>query len=227
MKIVIHSIMLSFLILGTGCAVKNADAKKRKSKGAASQPASLKESQEIKFDANKGGYAILAGGCFWCTEGVMEKLPGVLSAVSGYTGGKTANPTYADVAAGQTDQREAVFVTFDPKKISYEQVLDAFWKSIDPTQSDGQFADRGQQYTTAIYYISDKQRKIAEETKQKLEASKKFSKPIVTEILKANSFWRAEEYHQDYYKKKPFKYRQYFIGSGRKRFIDKTWGKDT
>lgn len=157
-------------------------------------------------------------------ESAFEKEEGVLSAVSGYTGGSKTQPSYGDVSSGQTDHVEAVLVTYDEKKLTYEELLDRFWRSIDPTQADGQFADRGPHYVTVIYYLDDDQKKKAQASKRKLAASNQFSSPIVTKLEAASPFWRAEEYHQDYYKKHPFKYRRYFIGSGRKRFLDKTWG---
>ena len=226
MKPISRIVLIVLFSCTLGCQIRSAEANGTENKSAASQPAQEKGSQEIVFDPAKDGVAILAGGCFWCTEAAMEKLPGVLSAVSGYTGGTVKNPTYGDVAAGQTDQLEAVLVTFDPKKISYAEILDAYWRSIDPTQENGQFADRGDHYKTAIFYLNDSQRKIAESSKQKMDDSKKFNRPIVTKVLSANSFWRAEDNHQDYYKKHPFKYRRYFIGSGRKRFLEKTWGPE-
>ncbi|EQA38209.1 peptide-methionine (S)-S-oxide reductase [Leptospira inadai serovar Lyme str. 10] len=170
--------------------------------------------------------AIFAGGCFWCMEGPFEKLPGVISVVSGYSGGKEKNPSYEDVGYGRTGHRESVLVTYDPKKIKYETLLDTFWKQIDPTDNGGQFADRGNQYRTAIFYKNDIQRKLAAASKQALISSGKFSKPIAVELLPAGEFYPAEEYHQDYYKKNPEHYKAYRKGSGREEYLKKTWGQN-
>ncbi|TGK01212.1 peptide-methionine (S)-S-oxide reductase [Leptospira langatensis] len=175
-------------------------------------------------EANKTETAIFAGGCFWCMEGPFEKLPGVISAVSGYTGGKEKNPTYEDVGYGRTGHRESVMITYDPKKITYEALLDTYWRQIDPTDAGGQFADRGNQYRTAIYYKNESQRKLAQEYKDKIGASKKFSSPIVVEILPASEFYPAEDYHQDYYKKNPDHYHSYRKGSGREEYVNRVWG---
>ncbi|MCR4336242.1 MAG: peptide-methionine (S)-S-oxide reductase MsrA [Candidatus Omnitrophica bacterium] len=168
--------------------------------------------------------AIVAGGCFWCTESVFKDVPGVISAVSGYTGGKGENPTYEQVSSGRTGHYEAVEVTFDPSQISYEDVLNVFWRDIDPTDTSGQFADRGSQYHTAIFYLNDEQKRISEDSKAKLQASGNFSKPIATQILKASKFYPAEEYHQDYSEKQPVHYKQYRAGSGREAFVKEKWG---
>jgi methionine-S-sulfoxide reductase len=220
------SIVIGFILLGCQSSEAEARDSTNSKKASASQPAPSQERKAEKLDPKKGSYAIFAGGCFWCTESAFEKQEGVIAAVSGYTGGKSKRPTYGDVSAGQTDHVEAVLVTYDPKKTNYDKLLDGFWRSINPTQSDGQFADRGPQYITVIYYLNDAQKTSAESSKQKLAASKKFSAPIATQIIAAGPFWRAEENHQDYYKKHPLKYRRYFIGSGRKGFLEKTWGPD-
>ncbi|GBF39212.1 methionine sulfoxide reductase A [Leptospira johnsonii] len=157
-------------------------------------------------------------------EGPFEKLPGVISVISGYTGGKEKNPTYEDVGYGRTGHRESVLITYDPKKIDYVKLLDTYWRQIDPTDPGGQFADRGNQYRTAIYYKNEAQRKLAQEFKDKIEASGKFSSPIAVEILPALEFYPAEEYHQDYYKKNPSHYKQYRKGSGREDYVIKVWG---
>ncbi|MCR1795496.1 peptide-methionine (S)-S-oxide reductase MsrA [Leptospira sp. id769339] len=171
--------------------------------------------------------AIFAGGCFWCMEGPFEKLPGVISVISGYTGGKEKNPTYEDVGYGRTGHRESVLITYDPKKIDYSRLLDTYWRQIDPTDPGGQFADRGNQYKTAIYYKNEAQKKLAQEFKDKIGASGKFSSPIVVEILPASEFYPAEEYHQDYYKKNPAHYKQYRKGSGREDYVKEVWGGET
>jgi len=169
--------------------------------------------------------AIFAGGCFWCIEAAFKELDGVIEAVSGYTGGNKENPTYEEVSTGKTDHYEAVQIIYDPSKISYEKLLDHFWKQIDPTDAKGQFFDKGSQYQTAIFYLNETQKKQAEESKEKLEKSGKFNKPIATKILPASEFYKAEEYHQDYYKKKPIHYQQYKKGSGREEKLKKIWGK--
>ena len=168
--------------------------------------------------------AIFAGGCFWCMEGPFEKLDGVSAVISGYTGGTEDNPTYEQVARGQTSHAEAVEVTYDPSKLSYDQLLDVFWMSINPTQKDGQFADIGKQYRTGIFYIDEEQKQLAEASKAKFEAKNVFDGPIVTEITEATEFFPAEEYHQDYYKKNPTHYKMYRYGSGREPYLKKLWG---
>ncbi len=167
--------------------------------------------------------AIFAGGCFWCMEPPFDALQGVQSTVSGHTGGREKNPSYEDVSYGRTGHREAVLVTYDPALVTYEQLLEAFWHSIDPTQPDGQFADVGPHYRTAIFYATPEQKRLAEESRQKLAASGKFSRPIVVEILPASAFYPAEEYHQDYYRKNPAHYNRYKEGSGRGPFLRRTW----
>ena len=169
--------------------------------------------------------ATFAGGCFWCMEPPFEKLDGVASVVSGYTGGTEPHPTYEQVSSGKTGHAEAVQVTYDPSKVSYQRLLDVFWMNIDPTMPDGQFADHGRQYRTAIFCHTEEQQRLAEASKQQLERSGKFQAPIVTEIAPASAFYPAEEYHQDYYKKSPFRYHLYRIGSGREGYLKKTWGE--
>jgi peptide methionine sulfoxide reductase msrA/msrB len=167
--------------------------------------------------------ATFAGGCFWCTESDFEKVDGVVEVVSGYTGGQEDNPTYEDVSYGRTGHYEAVQVSYDPAKVTYKQLLDIFWRHVDPTDPGGQFVDRGRQYRTAIFYHDEEQKQQAEESKQKLDRSGKFEKPIVTEILKLSKFYDAEDYHQDYYRKSPLRYKLYRQGSGRDQFLKKTW----
>lgn len=167
--------------------------------------------------------AIFAGGCFWCMEGPFEAENGVVDVKAGYTGGKTKNPSYEEVTSGKTGHYEAIEVTYDPAKVSYERLLEIFWHQIDPTDNAGQFADRGSQYYTAVFYLGDIQKKAAEKSKKELEASGIFDKPIVTEIRKAAEFYEAEAYHQDYYKKNAFHYNMYKKGSGREAFLKKTW----
>lgn len=167
--------------------------------------------------------ATFAGGCFWCMTPPFKKLDGVKEVLAGYTGGSTGRPTYEEVSAGTTGHLEAVEVSYDPDKVSYAQLLEAFWRNIDPTDAGGQFADRGSQYKTAIYYHSEEQKKQAEKSKAELDSSGKFNRPVVTAILPAAAFYPAEEYHQDYDQKNPVRYKLYKAGSGRQQFIEKTW----
>lgn len=167
--------------------------------------------------------ATFAGGCFWCMEPPYEKIDGVVSVVAGYTGGETKDPTYEEVSTGETGHREAVQITFDPARTSFEALLDIFWRSVDPTDQDGQFADRGDQYRTAIYYHDEAQRAAAERSKAELGASGRFTSPIKTEIIPYQSFYPAEDYHQDYYQKNPVHYTLYKSGSGREGFLKRTW----
>lgn len=168
--------------------------------------------------------ATFAGGCFWCMVQPFDQQPGIIEVVSGYTGGTVEHPTYRQVSSNTTGHLEAVQITFDPSLMSYEQLVETFWQQIDPTDPGGQFNDRGESYQTAIFYHDEKQREIAESSKQSLEDSGKFSKPIVTKILPAKPFYRAEEEHQDYYKKQPVHYSLYSKGSGRVDFIKNNWG---
>ena len=174
--------------------------------------------------AQKTDKAIFAAGCFWCTEEAFEKVPGVVSAVSGYTGGTVKNPSYEQVSSGRTGHAEAVEVTFDPAKVSYEKLLDIFWVNHDPTVKDRQFCDAGSQYRPAIFYLSDEQKKEAEASKAKYEKLKTFKQPLLTEITKAGPFYPAEDYHQDYYKKNPLQYKFYVTGCGRYARLDSLWG---
>jgi peptide methionine sulfoxide reductase msrA/msrB len=170
--------------------------------------------------------ATFAGGCFWCMVPSFEKLGGVVEVVSGYTGGKKENPTYEEVSSGKTGHVEAIQILYDSSRISYEDLLDVFWKQIDPTDSGGQFVDRGPQYRTAIFYHTDEQKRLAEKSKESLKKSGKYSKPIVTEILGASTFYRAEEYHQYYHNKNPLEYAFYRSSSGRGQFIKMMWGDE-
>ena len=163
--------------------------------------------------------AIFAGGCFWCIEESFEKIKGVKEAISGYTGGEKPNPTYEEVCSGKTGHVEAVEVIYNPEEVSYEELLRVFWSSIDPFDEGGQFADRGSQYTTAIFYLSEEQKKKAEESKKKIEEAA--GRKVATRILPAEEFWKAEEYHQDYYMKNPVRYCMYKKFSGRKDFVEK------
>lgn len=169
---------------------------------------------------------VLAGGCFWCTEAYLQEAPGVLDAVSGYAGGTALDANYKAVSSGKTLHREAVQVTYDPKVITTAEVLDVYWAHIDPTDAGGQFADRGTQYTTAIYFQSEFQKEVAIRSKARLESSGLFEKPVVTLILPYTTFFPAEDYHQDYYKKASEYYERYKKGSGRADFIDDNWAKE-
>jgi peptide methionine sulfoxide reductase msrA/msrB len=169
--------------------------------------------------------AYLAGGCFWCVEADLEKVGGVQEVVSGYMGGVELSPTYKQVSAGKTGHYETVKVVFDPVQISYSDLLDVFWKKINPTDDAGQFVDRGKQYRSAIFYASNIQKTHAEISKERLNRTGRFDKPIVTPILKATPFYAAEDYHQDFYKKSPLRYHSYRKFSGRDKFINKIWNK--
>jgi len=170
--------------------------------------------------------ATFAGGCFWCVESDFEKVDGVIEAISGYTGGEEPNPTYKQVSAGGTGHTEAVQVRYDPDKITYKELLDVFWRHMDPTDAGGQFVDRGSQYRSAIFYHDEEQKRIAEESKAELEKSGRFTKPIATEIVPLTEFYTAEDYHQDYYSKNPLRYKMYRYGSGRDKFLSRTWSAE-
>ena len=170
--------------------------------------------------------ATFAGGCFWCTESDFEKLDGVVDVISGYTGGRVENPSYQAVSSGSTGHVEAVQVIYDPKKVTYKELLDYFWKHVDPTDSDGQFVDRGVQYRSVIFYHDDEQKRLAEESKSQQEMSGRFKRPIATEIIRFTKFYPAEDYHQDYYKKNPIRYNLYRFNSGRDQFLERQWGKE-
>ena len=168
--------------------------------------------------------ATFSGGCFWCMEPPFEKLPGVSKVISGYTGGKKENPSYKEVATGLTNHAEAIEIHYDPSKISYNDLLEVLWRNIDPTDGSGQFVDRGKQYRPAIFYHNKDQKKLAEKSRDRLEKSKRFKNKIETTIIKANTFYAAEEYHQDFYKKSTVRYKIYRVGSGRDQFLKKYWG---
>ena len=168
--------------------------------------------------------AILAGGCFWCVESDFDKVEGVISTTSGYTGGHLENPTYKQVSAGGTGHVEAVKIEFDPAKISYSQLLDIFWRNIDPTVKDQQFCDHGSQYRSEIFYLNEEQKELAEKSKAELEKTKPFKEPIVTAITPASTFYPAEEYHQDYHNKNPIRYKYYRWGCGRDKRLEELWG---
>jgi peptide methionine sulfoxide reductase msrA/msrB len=171
------------------------------------------------------GTATFAGGCFWCMEAAFESVDGVVEAVSGYTGGTVANPTYQQVSMGNTGHLEAVQVYFNPDVVSYSELVDVFWRSINPTDAEGQFVDRGSQYATAVFYHDLTQKALAEASRDTLEASGRFDKPIVTGIVEFSVFYEAEEYHQDYYKKNVLNYELYSRASGREEFLEEHWGE--
>lgn len=170
--------------------------------------------------------AIFAGGCFWCIQPAFDKAPGVIKTVVGYCGGTEPNPTYELVTSEKTKYREAIEVTYDPQKISYDQLLEIYWRQIDPTQADGQFTDVGPSYRAAIFYRDDEEKKIAQASKEKLARSGKFHKPIVTDILPAMKFYPAESYHQKYYQQNPAHFEAFEEGSGRVSFQKKTWSEN-
>jgi len=169
--------------------------------------------------------ATFAGGCFWCMEPPFDKLDGVISTVSGYTGGRTVDPTYEEVSSGTTGHAESLQVTYDPSRIGYEKLLDVFWHNIDPLARDRQFCDIGEQYRSAIFYHDDEQKRLAEASKRALEQSGRFKQPIATQIVATAPFYPAEEYHQDYYKKNPIRYKFYRYNCGRDQRLKELWGK--
>jgi peptide methionine sulfoxide reductase msrA/msrB len=169
--------------------------------------------------------AIFAGGCFWCMQPPFDHAKGVMKTIVGYSGGTEPNPTYQQVSSEKTGHRESIEVTYDPEQITYDQLLDIYWRNINPTQADGQFADIGSSYRAAIFYAHDDEKKLAEASKERLAKSGKFQKPIVTEILPAMKFYPAEEYHQKYYLKNPVAFEAYHVGSGRVGYLERIWGK--
>jgi len=169
--------------------------------------------------------AILAGGCFWCIESDFEKLKGIYTAVSGYTGGHVKNPTYKQVSSGRSGHIEVVKITYDPDVINYSQILDYFWRHIDPTRDDGQFCDSGEQYRPAIFYLNQKQKELAIQSTQKIQKIKPFKAPLKVALIEASVFYPAEKYHQDYYKKNPIRYRFYRYRCGRDSRVEKLWGE--
>ena len=175
-------------------------------------------------EPQRSAIATFAGGCFWCVESDFDKVDGVISTTSGYTGGHTANPSYEQVSHGGTGHAEAVEIAYDPAKVSYKKLLDVFWHNIDPITANRQFCDTGTQYRSAIFYHDDNQRRLAERSKAALEREKRFAKPIVTKIVPASTFYPAEEYHQHYYAKNPLRYKYYRYGCGRDQRLRELWG---
>jgi len=210
------SVVLLATLLLAGCNPSAAQAPQAPP-GQSSAPAALGEGEQ--------GIAVFAGGCFWCTEADFDKLPGVISTTSGYTGGNVENPSYEQVSAGSTGHIEAVRVRYDPRQTSYAQLLEAFWPTIDPLTPNAQFCDHGSQYRSAIFYRTAEEKALAEASKAALQASGRFQQPIVTEILPGTAFYPAEEYHQDYYQKNPLRYAYYRNGCGRDDRLERLWGK--
>ncbi|UTW08787.1 peptide-methionine (S)-S-oxide reductase MsrA [Pseudomonas benzenivorans] len=194
-------------------------------KPGAPQVQQAQASEPSDLAAGEQGVAIFAGGCFWCTEADFDKLPGVISTTSGYTGGHAANPSYQQVSAGTTGHTEAVRVNYDPRKIGYAELLEYFWPTIDPLTANAQFCDHGSQYRSAIFYGNPEEKALAEASKAALQASGRFDRPIVTEILPTSTFYPAEEYHQDYHRKNPLRYTYYRNGCGRDDRLEQLWGK--
>jgi peptide methionine sulfoxide reductase msrA/msrB len=209
---ILFLLLALMLVAGNGCQ-KSSSASQRTKNDLAKEEAATRQ-------------ATFAGGCFWCTQADFEKLPGVVKVVSGYTGGNKENPTYEEVSSGTTGHVEAIQVYYDPSKLTYEELLDFFWRHVDPTDPGGQFVDRGTQYRSVIFYHDEEQKRLAEKSKEALDQSRRFNKPVVTEIIKFTKFYEAEAYHQDYYKKHPIKYKYYRYASGRDQFLAKVWGKD-
>lgn len=183
------------------------------------------QSNSGKQVTEKHETAIFAGGCFWCVESDFDKVPGVVRTLSGYSNGHKKNPSYRQVSAGGTGHAEVVQIIYDANKVSYQQLLDVFWRSIDPTVEDSQFCDHGDQYRSGIFYLNEQQRKLAMESKAALEKTKPFKENIVTEITKAGKFYPAEDYHQDYYIKNPLRYKYYRFSCGRDKRVEALWGK--
>jgi len=182
------------------------------------------EKMQASDEANdQTATAIFAGGCFWCMEPPFDKLEGVISTISGYSGGHTENPTYKQVSSETTGHYEVLKVTYDPNKVDYETLLNVFWHNVDPLDPSGQFCDKGESYRTAIFYNSDEQKKLAESSKQKLVDEKIFQQEVVTEILEAKKFYPAEDYHQDYYQKNPLRYKYYRFSCGRDERLEELW----
>ena len=184
----------------------------------------LQSNSQAAADATVGK-AYFAGGCFWCMEEAFEKVEGVLSATSGYMGGTVANPSYGEVSAGRTGHAESVEVVYDPTKVSYQKLLDAFWRNVDPITPNAQFCDHGSQYRSAIFFQTDEEKRASDTSKQAIEQSKRFTEPIVTQIVMASQFYHAEEYHQDFYKKNPVRYKFYKYSCGRAKRLEELWGK--
>ncbi|WP_371282018.1 peptide-methionine (S)-S-oxide reductase MsrA [Dokdonella sp.] len=218
----IRSLLLTLLLLaGMSACAEQSDV----------TPATDAQSTAPKFDpaasssAKEGeAVAIFAGGCFWCMEPPFDSLPGVISTTSGYTGGRTPDPSYEQVSSGSTGHAEAVKIVYDPSKVSYQKLLDVFWRNIDPYAVNYQFCDHGDQYRSAIFAVDAEQMKLAEQSKQVLEDSQHLGKPLATQIVPASTFYPAEDYHQDYYTKNPVRYKYYRYSCGRDKRLEQIWG---
>jgi peptide-methionine (S)-S-oxide reductase len=193
--------------------------------GAQDQTQDQSQKQSEPSSAEQTAVATFAGGCFWCMQPPFDKTPGVIRTTAGYTGGTKVNPTYEEVSDGGTGHAESVEVIYDPSKVTYQQLLDIYWHNVDPLDPGGQFCDRGNQYRTAIFYHGDEQKRLAEASKQALIDSKRFDQPIVTEIVAAGPFYPAEDYHQEYYKKNPIRYKFYRWNCGRDQRLTELWGE--
>jgi len=176
-------------------------------------------------DSSPLAKAYFAGGCFWCMEEVFEKVEGVIETVSGYMGGRVKNPNYEEVSAGRTGHAESVEVRYDPARVTYAQLLETFWRNVDPVTPNAQFCDHGNQYRAVIFYQGDEEKRLAEESKGAIEQSKRFTEPIVTQIVAASEFYPAEDYHQDFYKKNPIRYKYYKYSCGRAQRLETLWDK--
>ncbi len=193
----------------------------------ASNPKSMDSAMNMPVEQNAAyKKAYFAGGCFWCVESNYEKVDGIIEVISGYSGGNIENPSYRQVSSGKTEHVEAVEVIYDPEKINYNDLLVELWHVIDPTDATGSFHDRGQHYRSVIFYTNDKEKALAEESIKELNQSGRYTKPIATDIIKFNAFYKAEDYHQDYYKKNPIRYKYYRFRSGRDQYLEKVWGDD-
>lgn len=182
-------------------------------------------SAENSAGSGRTAKAYFAGGCFWCMEEAFEKVEGVIETVSGYMGGTVKNPSYEEVSSGRTGHAESVEVRYDPARVTYTQLLEAFWRNVDPITPNAQFCDHGSQYRAAIFYQGDEEKRLAEESKRAIEQSKRFAAPIVTQVTSASEFFPAEEYHQDFYKKNPIRYKYYKFSCGRAQRLEALWGK--
>jgi peptide methionine sulfoxide reductase msrA/msrB len=221
LKIIVGLVLSFFLILIVGCAEVVEEEKVNDVNIAEEEKMIEKNSDNENLEL-----ATFAGGCFWCMEAAFEELDGVVEVVSGYSGGEKENPSYEEVLTGKTGHKEAIQVTYNPVIVSYEELLKLFWRQIDPTDDGGQFADRGSQYLTAIFYHNETQKKLAEKSKEDLQGMEMFEKPIVTEIIPFKNFYLAEEYHQDYSTKRNVAYKIYEKGSGRLKFKEEMWGDE-
>ena len=193
--------------------------------GLASAGSVIAQDKDDLSNSSKLATATFAGGCFWCMEPPFDVLEGVASTTSGYTGGNKKNPTYKEVSSGVTGHTEAVQIVYDPKIVSFKELLDVFWRNIDPTTADRQFCDRGNQYRPGVFYHDEEQKRVAEASRQEIEERKILTKPNVTEIVAAGPFYPAEDYHQDYYKKNPLRYKFYRTSCGRDRLLKQIWGE--